>query len=115
MATIPWTHNGAITNSNIYTATPLANGDDSHPVEAVFSGDRSVQIVGAFGAGGTVIVEGSCNGTDWAQLRDPSGTLISFTAAGVRTIMEYTPYVRARVTAGDGTTAITAIFAVRKN
>jgi hypothetical protein len=95
--------------------TPLANGDDGSPATFIGSGDRTIQITGTFGVGGTVIVEGSLDGTNWFQLRDPTHTAISLTAAGLRAVLENVPFFRPRVTAGDGTTAITALLHVRRN
>lgn len=98
-----------------HTWTPLANGDDGNGAQYMGSGDRSIQIEGTFGAGGTVIVEGTNDGTNWRQLKDATGTAISFTAAGIKQILENPVAVRPRVTAGDGTTAITATLVVRKD
>ena len=96
--------------------TGLANGESGDtPVADILSGDRVVQVTGTFGAGGTIILEGSVDGTNWFQLRDPSSTLISFTAAGGKAVLEAVPFVRPRVTAGDGTTSLTAQVATRRN
>lgn len=65
---------------------------------------RSVQITGTFGAGGTVVLEGSNDGTNYVTLTDPQGNALSKTAAGIEAIQEITRYIRPRVTAGDGTT-----------
>jgi hypothetical protein len=97
--------------SNSFTVTGLLNGDQSSANLQPNSGDRSVQVTGTFGAGGTVIVEGSLDGTNWFQLKDAGGTLISFTAAGLKAVLEYTTYIRFNVTAGDGTTNLTGILA----
>lgn len=116
MATKPFTVKNPMQDSAVYTWAGLANGDDGEPVGAIGTGDRTIQITNGstFGVGGTVIVEGSLNGTDWFQLRDPSSTLISFTAASGKAILENAPFVRARVTGGDGTTALTALLSVRR-
>lgn len=68
--------------------------------------DRSVQFGGTFGAGGTVIIEGSNDNVTWFTLNDAFDAPISFTSAGLVQILEITRYIRPRVTAGDGTTAI---------
>jgi len=74
--------------------------------------DRSVQVHGTFGVGGTVLIEGSNDGTNWYTLTDPQGNALSVTAAKIEAISEPTVYVRPRVTAGDGTTSLTVtIFA----
>ena len=100
--------------SNSFTVTGLLNGDQSSSNLQANSGDRTVQVTGTFGAGGTVIVEGSLDGTNWYQLKDTGGTLISFTAAGLKSVLEYTTHIRFRVTAGDGTTNLVGTLASRE-
>lgn len=96
--------------------TGLANGESGDtPAADILSGDRVMQVTGTFGAAGTIIAEGSLDGTNWFQLRDPSSTLISFTAAGGKAILEAVPFVRPRVTGGDGTTALTCQVSTRRN
>lgn len=99
----------------VFTFAAMANGDTTLPLTFPNAGARTIQVQGTFGTGGTVIVEGSDDGANWYQLNDPSGTAISFTAAGLKQIREDSVFVRARVTGGDGTTAIVALFAGRRN
>src|SRR5690606_19607919 len=87
----------------LFTWTGLANGDDGAPVEYGAFADRSVQITGTFGAGGTVLIEGSNNGTNWTGLTDAMGDAIAATGAGIWSVTEVTRYLRPRVSAGDGT------------
>jgi hypothetical protein len=101
--------------------TPLANGDAGAPLPMSGSPDRSVQVYGTFGAGGSVAVEGSNDATrdpaavvNWAPLHDPQGVAIALTAAGIKEVLEVTAWVRVRVTAGDGTTALSAAMVVRR-
>lgn len=89
----------------IWTAIP--NGNTGAPILMSTFSDRSVQVSGTFGAGGTVLLEGSNDGTTYATLTDPAGAAISFTAAGLKQVLHITKYMRPRVSAGDGTTAIT--------
>jgi hypothetical protein len=70
-------------------------------IEFAEHADRSVQVTGTFAAG-TVIIEGSNDGTNWAQLNDPQGNVLSFTAAKIEQLLEVTRYMRPRVTAGTG-------------
>lgn len=111
--------NSYINDQNIiYSVTGLLNGDDSLSIQDSASGDRTVQVTGTFGVGGTIIVEGSCDAgntpTNWFQLKDPSSTAISFTAAGLKAVLENVPHLRVRVTGGDGTTSLTANIAIRR-
>ena len=105
----------ALLDQKLYTWTGLLNGDDGAGGPHVGSGDRTVQVFGTLGVGGTIIFEGSLDGgTNWFPLRDPSSTAISFTAAGGRAILENVALVRPRVTGGDGTTSLTAILMTRR-
>lgn len=95
------------------TWTGLLNGDDGAPQSALQLADKSVQVKGTFGAGGTLLIEGSNDdGTTWATLNDSRGETtgaLSFTAADLRTILENCQLIRPRVSAGDGTTSLTCI------
>lgn len=75
--------------------------------------DRSVQVAGTFGAGGSVTVEGSNDGTNWATLADPQGNPLVITTAKIEAILECVRFVRP-VAAGDGTTNLTVLVFGRK-
>lgn len=86
----------------------LANGEAgaaaSIPVEAA---TRSVQVSGTFGAGGSCAIEGSNDGITWAALSNSFVvTALAFTAAAIHDIAQNTRFIRPRITAGDGTTAL---------
>lgn len=91
----------------------LANGEAGSPVSYGAYSDRSIQFGGTFGAGGTIVLEGSNDGVNYVTLTDPQGNAISKTAAGIETIEEPTVLVRPRVTAGDGTTLLNAYLFMR--
>ena len=115
MATVTYTSNDYAIENQVYTWTSLTTTNtDGQPAGYSGSGDRTIQVTGTFGAGGTVHVQGSNDGSNWFQLKDPSNTAIAFTAAGLRAILESPLYVRPYINAGDGTTSITAILAVRR-
>jgi len=82
----------------------LTNGDSGSSIEMPGSAIRSVQVTGTFGAGGTVVIQGSNDGSNWVTLNDIEGNALSLTAAGIESIQEVTRYIRPSVTAGDGTT-----------
>lgn len=64
--------------------------------------DKAVQVSGTFG-GATCLIEGSLNGTTWETLRDPAGAALSFTAAGLKQILETVAFIRPRLSvAGSG-------------
>src|SRR5262245_9337048 len=93
-----------------YSWAALGNGDDGAKVDVTDLADMtfSPRTTGSvFGAGGTVIAEGSCDGgTNWFPLKDASSTPISKTAGGLSVVLEHPQFIRPRVTAGDGTTSI---------
>ena len=92
----------------------MGNGDAGTPIEFPLLSDRSVQVTGTFGSGGTVVLEGSNDGgTTWTTLKDPFGTALSFTAAGLSQVVEGALQMRPRITAGDGTTDLNVILFMR--
>lgn len=93
-----------------YEWAALANGDTGNWLKAGDLVDLAVQVKGTFGTGGTVVLQGSLDGgVTAATLTDPQGNALSFTAAGLKAVLENAPYLRPSVTAGDGSTAITVI------
>lgn len=114
------TYNGGIggdsQNQDIVTVMwTLPNGDTGQAFRVDKYADMSVQFGGTFGTGGTVVWEGSNDGTNYVTLTDPQGNAISKTAAAIESVTEPTLYVRPRCTAGDGTTAITVAMYSRRN
>lgn len=99
---------------HVITWAAIPNGDSGSPVEMPGSADRSVQILGTFGAGGTIVIEGSNDGTNYVTLTDPQGNALSKTAAAIEAVSELTRYIRPHVTAGDGTTALTVCLLLRR-
>lgn len=96
--------------------TGLLNGDDGSPERQVSYADRSVQVKGTFGAGGTVVIEGSNDGgTTYVTLADQAGAALSFAAAGIKQIRDLPGLIRPRVTAGDGTTSLEVNIIARSN
>ena len=115
MATVAYTIQDAWVGEAIYTWTPLTTTNaDGQPAQYQGAGDRVIQVNGTFGIAGNVTLQGSCDGTNWFTLDNPQGTALNFTAGGLKEVLENCPYIRPFVTAGDGTTAITAILAVRR-
>jgi hypothetical protein len=77
--------------------------------------DRTVQVTGTFGVGGSVAMEGSNDGgTTWGLLKDAYGVDIALTTAVCRAIGDNPMLIRPRVTAGDGTTNLTVTIAAAK-
>jgi hypothetical protein len=94
--------------------TPLLNGDSGAPYSMAGFADRSVQVTGTFGAGGTVLIEGSNDGSTFVTLNDPQGVALSKTGAALQEISQITRFIRPRVSAGDGTTSITVTLLARR-
>lgn len=76
--------------------------------------DRSVQVFGTFGTGGTVLIEGSNDGSNWATLNDAQGNALSITTAKIEEVSAVVRYIRPRISAGDGTTSLTVVLCARK-
>lgn len=88
--------------SKLATWATLTEADTSpQVVEFAEHADRSIQVTGTFNAG-TVVVEGSNDGSTWATLNDPQGNPLSFTATKIEQLLELTRYLRPRVSAGTG-------------
>ena len=90
----------------VYKWTSLSESDTATPVKAAHYADKTVQVNGNFGAGGTVVLEGSLEPAEapaaYQQLHDPSQNNISFTVAGVDAVLENVWAIRPRVSAGTG-------------
>lgn len=84
----------------------MANGDTGQPVEIPGYADKTIQVTGTFGTGGSVACEGSNDRVNFAALTNPTGTVIAITAANIQAVTEAVLQVRPHVTAGDGTTAL---------
>lgn len=111
-----------ITNlSVIYTWTAVPNADYGIPVKISGAPDKCVQIFGTFGASGSITLEGSNDprvesdiaNSVWFPLTDPQGGALTKTSAAGEQLLENPVYIRPRVTAGDGTTALTVILCAK--
>jgi hypothetical protein len=95
----------------------LTTTDTFNSQELSGNADRSVQLVGAAGAGGfngcTVQVQGSNDGTNFVVLTDGLGNNLSFTAAGIKQVGEMCRYIKAIVTSGTGGTDLRAYLTTR--
>ena len=95
----------------VYDALDINFGEE---LTMTGSADRSVQVVGTFGAGGTCVIEGSNDGVNWSTLKDHLANVLSFTATGIQSIDQITRFIRPRVTSGDVTTNISVHMHVRR-
>lgn len=97
-----------------WTGLTFATTDDGAPLEMPGSADRSVQVIGTLGTGGSLRIEGSNDGTNWAALNDPQGNTLDINTLKIEQVLDLTRYIRPRVTAGDGTTNLSVIMLVRR-
>lgn len=104
-----------VANGDCQQVTWLAipNANEGYALEMPASADRSVQIDGTFGAGGSVSIQGSNDGATFYTLNDAQGAALTFTSAGLKQIVEVTRYIKPVVTAGDGTTALNVSMLIR--
>lgn len=92
----------------------MANGDTGEPVYWNRHSDRSIQVKGTFGTGGTVTVQGSNDGSEFVPLTDLRGSNLAINAARIEQIEDCSYAIRPAVTAGDGTTALTVVMFAKK-
>lgn len=105
---------GAPVGSTIYAANAV---DTPAPGGGFMSGfaDKTVQVVGTFGAGGSVALEGSNDGgVNWFALSNASAQTIAITSPALQEVIEAVIWLRPHVTAGDGTTSLTVTMFLRK-
>ncbi len=108
---------------------PMANGDVGIGVGNTVNGanvggggffagfaDKSIQVEGTFGGGGTVALEGTNDGdpTHYRPLTDPQGVTVAMTSPGIKALTEAVIWVRPHVTGGDGSTQLTVTMFFRK-
>jgi hypothetical protein len=92
----------------IVAAATLTGTDNTDSLASPSFSDRSVQITGTFNSG-TVLIEGSNDGTNWVTLNDPLGNALSFTAAGLKQVSELTAYIRARASVAVTSVVVTML------
>lgn len=117
MATVAGVDNFYLQNHRIRTWTPLTTTNtDGAPISYASNGMGGVtfQVNGTFGVGGTLLVQGSNDGTNWYTLTDQANNPVSFSAAGLKTVRDQPLYIRPFVNAGDGTTSLTVVAALQK-
>lgn len=85
---------------------PMANGDVGQGWRLAPFLSAWFTATGTWGAGGSVQLEGSNDGTNWFKLSPAALTAAGSFALAVN---EHPVFIRPNVTAGDGTTAITVI------
>ena len=59
MAIVGYTASNPFGGIKIITWSTLANGDSGKPFVSAMFADKTAQVTGTFGAGGTVLIEGT--------------------------------------------------------
>ena len=95
--------------SSTYTWAGLTNGDVGAPLAMSAFADRSVQVFGSFGSG-SVDIEGSNDGVNWAVLTDLQGNNLTFLTAKIEMVTEITQFIRPKCT-GAGTSLTVVLLA----
>lgn len=106
MAVITGNGGAQVDNYYLYEWTGLANGDTGRPLRVSGLADKTIQLDGTFGTGGSMSFEGSMDNTNWYTLNDPQGNALAMTAAGIESVLENPRFVRPNIKAGDGTTSL---------
>lgn len=114
MATVLGTQRWNTKRVSSTTWTPLLTTDVGSAESPGRLADKSVQILGTVGAGGSVNIQGSNDGTNWVSLTASStaapGVSLATAAPGIYQIIENTLFIRPLVVSGDGTTSLTVIL-----
>jgi hypothetical protein len=103
-----------------WTAMTKTTDDVGAAVEVPALADRSVQMLGTLGTGGSVRIEGSnqespsADATDWHVLTDPQGNALDLNALKTEAITEPVLWIRPRVTAGNASTSLNVTILFRK-
>ena len=98
-----------------WTPLTFTGLDQGQAYEGFGNADRSIQIEGTFGVGGSCTIEGSNDGTNFEPLTDPFNNALTLTAKGIKGVEPIVRYIRPRITAGDGTTSLTVTLLGRRN
>jgi hypothetical protein len=96
-------------------STLTTTNDRGSAVEWAQWADRSIQVEGTFGAGGSLRWEGSNDGgTTYQALNDPQGNALNVTSAKIEQVLELSQFARPFITAGDGTTDLDVTLIMRR-
>ena len=88
---------------------PFTESDACLPISYPAMSDKSVHVYGTFGSA-SVAVQGSNNGTSFAALNDPTGTVIAITTERIKAILENTMQIKPVATGGTGQSITVAIL-----
>lgn len=97
-STVPSEFQGSRLEKHVYDNLDTL---DTSPTAITVGNSRrgSIQAIGTFGSG-TVRLQGSNDGTNWANLANLAGTTIGLTSAGIAEFNVHTQYLRPLMTSG---------------
>lgn len=90
-------------------AWTLADGDTGVAFRSGGLSDKTIQVLGTFGDGGSVDILGSMDGEAWETLNDTDGTPLEISEAGMFVIKENPMFIMPEAQ-GDGSTELTVII-----
>lgn len=111
MATVNATTDRNSLNGTVLVTWSLSDADTGTAFPVPYAADITVQVSGTFGSA-TAVLQGSNDGTNWSPLNAWIGTNTSFTAAGIRKVVENPGYIRAVTTGGTGS-SISLVVAIK--
>ena len=116
MATIAAALNGP-TNDGIIEvswSTLTTSDRDGSGVAIAEHPDKTVHVVGNFSGSAEITIEGSNDGgTGWFELKDITGTALSYLAAGGDLILENPTLIRPLLASGDSSADIDVFLVAR--
>ena len=86
--------------------TPVTSADSCAAVTFPECAEKSVQVSGTFDSA-SVAVNGSNDGTNYAALNDPGGSVIAITGAKIKGVLEKTMFVQPSISGGGGSQSLT--------
>lgn len=98
----------------VVTWSGVLQGDTCSPVNLAHWADRSIEINGTPGSGGSIAVTGGNSGTNYFNLKDVFQNVLSSLGTGVYQINELTGYLQPVLTGGDGTTSLNLVMLCRR-
>lgn len=87
----------------------IAQGDTAAAIPIPSLADKTIQVVGTFG-GGSISIQGALESdlatAVFTELTNPQGDALSYSAAGIDTVLQNVYWIKPVLTGGDGTTDI---------
>jgi hypothetical protein len=102
--------------AEIFKWEGMTEADTAVPVVVPHKADKTVQVIGDFGAGGAVDIQGAlapgAPAGDFVTLDDPQGNALSFLANKIEAVLENTYSVAPKVASGAGV-SVTVLLLIK--